>query len=104
MQRAGSSSPRRLITLFLLDSRLEPSFALPSTDWVAHTRPTSPRRPPVAPHLVPTMSTQIPTARVNRIIKADKDVRLCSKEAVFLIAKATVSWEASFGRVVRGEG
>ncbi|KAJ8293231.1 putative transcription factor C16C4.22 [Rhodotorula toruloides] len=35
------------------------------------------------------MSTQIPTARVNRIIKADKDVRLCSKEAVFLIAKAT---------------
>ncbi|POY69918.1 hypothetical protein BMF94_7080, partial [Rhodotorula taiwanensis] len=36
------------------------------------------------------MSSQsaIPTARVNRIIKADKDVRLCSKEAVFLISKA----------------
>ncbi|GAA6025835.1 hypothetical protein JCM10207_004389 [Rhodosporidiobolus poonsookiae] len=31
----------------------------------------------------------IPVARINRIIKADKDVRVCSKEAVFLIAKAT---------------
>ncbi|GAA5993327.1 hypothetical protein JCM10908_001431 [Rhodotorula pacifica] len=30
----------------------------------------------------------IPTARVNRIIKADKDVRLCSKEAVYLISRA----------------
>lgn len=35
--------------------------------------------------------SQIPTSRVNRIIKADKDVRLCSKEAVFLISKAAVS-------------
>ena len=33
----------------------------------------------------------IPTARVNRIIKADKDVRLCSKEAVYLISRAAVS-------------
>ncbi|BGP56283.1 hypothetical protein JCM8202_000249 [Rhodotorula sphaerocarpa] len=32
--------------------------------------------------------SQIPTSRVNRIIKADKDIRLCSKEAVFLISKA----------------
>lgn len=55
--------------------------------------------PPVAPLPLIAMSTQIPTARVNRIIKADKDVRLCSKEAVFLIAKATVSCEAGFGRV-----
>ncbi|GAA5875131.1 hypothetical protein JCM1840_007263 [Sporobolomyces johnsonii] len=31
----------------------------------------------------------LPISRVNRIIKADKDVRLCSKEAIFLIAKAT---------------
>lgn len=35
--------------------------------------------------------SQIPTSRVNRIIKADKDIRLCSKEAVFLISKAAVS-------------
>lgn len=35
--------------------------------------------------------SKIPVARVNRIVKADKEVRLCSKEAVFLISKATVS-------------
>ncbi|GAA6007338.1 histone-fold domain-containing protein [Rhodotorula paludigena] len=35
------------------------------------------------------MSSAIPSARVNRIIKADKEVRLCSKEAIFLISKAT---------------
>lgn len=33
----------------------------------------------------------LPTSRVNRIIKADEDVNLCSKEAIFLIAKAAVS-------------
>ncbi|GAA5936973.1 hypothetical protein JCM3775_001915 [Rhodotorula graminis] len=33
--------------------------------------------------------SKIPVARVNRIVKADKEVRLCSKEAVFLISKAT---------------
>lgn len=32
----------------------------------------------------------IPIARTNRIIKADQDVRLCSKEAIFLIGKAAV--------------
>lgn len=44
----------------------------------------------------------IPTARVNRIIKADKDVRLCSKEAVYLISRAAVSpsTELSFERRV----
>ncbi|GAA5830192.1 hypothetical protein JCM5353_003688 [Sporobolomyces roseus] len=31
----------------------------------------------------------LPVSRVNRIIKADQDVNLCSKEAIFLIAKAT---------------
>ena len=35
-------------------------------------------------------TSAIPVARVNRIVKADKEVRLCSKEAVFLISKATV--------------
>ncbi|PVU85609.1 hypothetical protein BB560_006971 [Smittium megazygosporum] len=30
-----------------------------------------------------------PMSRVKRIIKEDKSVSLCSKEAVFLIAKAT---------------
>ncbi|GAA5820186.1 hypothetical protein JCM11491_006144 [Sporobolomyces phaffii] len=34
-------------------------------------------------------TTALPTSRVNRIIKADQDVNLCSKEAIFLIAKAT---------------
>ncbi|BGP41110.1 hypothetical protein JCM10449v2_005079 [Rhodotorula kratochvilovae] len=34
-------------------------------------------------------TSAIPVARVNRIVKADKEVRLCSKEAVFLISKAT---------------
>ncbi|GAA5839930.1 hypothetical protein JCM3766R1_004725 [Sporobolomyces carnicolor] len=33
-------------------------------------------------------TTVLPTSRVNRIIKADEDVNLCSKEAIFLIAKA----------------
>ncbi|GAA6060736.1 hypothetical protein JCM10212_003780 [Sporobolomyces blumeae] len=34
-------------------------------------------------------SSVLPVSRVNRIIKADADVNLCSKEAIFLIAKAT---------------
>lgn len=33
----------------------------------------------------------LPISRVHRIIKADKDIKLCSKEAIFLISKATVS-------------
>ncbi|GAA6043457.1 hypothetical protein JCM8097_002869 [Rhodosporidiobolus ruineniae] len=41
-----------------------------------------------APTVAPGVPA-IPIARVNKIIKADRDVRVCSKEAVFLIAKAT---------------
>lgn len=32
----------------------------------------------------------LPISRVNKIIKQDKDVKLCSKEAIFLISKTTV--------------
>ncbi|GAA5935535.1 histone-fold domain-containing protein [Sporobolomyces koalae] len=41
------------------------------------------------PATVERGTTALPTSRVNRIIKADEDVNLCSKEAIFLIAKAT---------------
>ncbi|KAM0789658.1 hypothetical protein ACM66B_000460 [Microbotryomycetes sp. NB124-2] len=34
-------------------------------------------------------ASQLPVSRVNKLIKLDPDVRLCSKEAVFLIAKLT---------------
>ena len=32
----------------------------------------------------------LPISKVNKIIKQDKDVKLCSKEAIFLISKTTV--------------
>ncbi|GAA5909271.1 histone-fold domain-containing protein [Sporobolomyces salmoneus] len=41
-----------------------------------------------APTSMERGTTVLPTSRVNRIIKADQDVNLCSKEAIFLIAKA----------------
>lgn len=34
-------------------------------------------------------TSALPISRVHRIIKADIDVRLCSKESIFLIGKAT---------------
>lgn len=36
-------------------------------------------------------TSALPISRVHRIIKADIDVRLCSKESIFLIGKATAS-------------
>ncbi|KAL8287027.1 hypothetical protein RQP46_004033 [Phenoliferia psychrophenolica] len=36
----------------------------------------------------PVGTSLLPIVRVHRIIKADQDVRLCSKEAIFLIGKA----------------
>lgn len=65
-----------------------------------------------APTVAPGVPA-IPIARVNKIIKADRDVRVCSKEAVFLIAKATVrfpsllkrdQWVSRRCRVRRDEG
>lgn len=50
---------------------------------------TKKRAPPKAAMADPGVSL-LPTSRVHKIIKADKDVRLCSKEAIFLISKATV--------------
>lgn len=35
-------------------------------------------------------SSVLPQARVNRIVKSDKDIAMCSKEALFLISVATV--------------
>lgn len=32
----------------------------------------------------------LPISRVHRIIKADRDIKICSKEAIFLMSKATV--------------
>jgi len=47
----------------------------------------------------------LPVSRVNRIIKADQDVNLCSKEAIFLIAKATVrSFALYFSLSIRMRG
>lgn len=49
----------------------------------------------------------LPISRVHKIIKADKDVRLCSKEAIFLISKATVSSRRARGgrrQDARGRG
>lgn len=39
--------------------------------------------------------TRLPLTRVKNIIKLDPDVNLASQEAVFLIAKATVSSDIS---------
>ncbi|KAK4054286.1 hypothetical protein OIO90_003519 [Microbotryomycetes sp. JL221] len=33
--------------------------------------------------------SQLPTSRVNKLVKLDPDVKLCSKEALFLISKLT---------------
>jgi hypothetical protein len=46
--------------------------------------------------------TSLPISRVHKIIKAD--VRLCSKEAIFLISKATVSPVAIRERMRTDEG
>ncbi|KAK4054068.1 hypothetical protein OIV83_001093 [Microbotryomycetes sp. JL201] len=40
--------------------------------------------------------SQLPVSRVNKLIKLDPDVKLCSKEAVFLIAKLT---EGAIGKL-----
>lgn len=37
-----------------------------------------------------TSMTQLPLARIKKIMKSDKDVNLLSSEAVFLISCATV--------------
>ncbi|GAA5917110.1 hypothetical protein JCM6882_009350 [Rhodosporidiobolus microsporus] len=41
------------------------------------------------PSSVEPGQSAIPIARINKAIKADRDVKACSKEAVFLIGKAT---------------
>ncbi|GAA5824409.1 hypothetical protein JCM11251_000409 [Rhodosporidiobolus azoricus] len=41
------------------------------------------------PSSVDPGQSAIPIARINKAIKADRDVKICSKEAVFLIGKAT---------------
>jgi len=78
-------------------------FALNALALVA-TKPTHQLNPTTQPsHLTmaPTRSSSsaltdpgtsvLPVARVHKIIKADEDIRLCSKEAIFLISKLTVS-------------
>lgn len=35
-------------------------------------------------------SSVLPTARVSKIVKSDKDIAICSKEALFLMSVATV--------------
>ncbi|SGY13813.1 BQ5605_C010g05983 [Microbotryum silenes-dioicae] len=47
---------------------------------------------------IPAGTTMLPISKVHKIIKADKDVRLCSKEAIFLISKTT---EYMLGKVTQ---
>ncbi|KAJ1020694.1 hypothetical protein NDA16_004086 [Ustilago loliicola] len=63
-----------------------PSSSSPSSVVAAATatKSTSTSKPPS------TRGTSVfPTARVSKIIKADRDVDICSKEATFLISIAT---------------
>lgn len=52
------------------------------------------RRPPKPAGQKPATAvpgtSAFPTARVAKVIKSDKDVQMCSKEAIFLISVATV--------------
>lgn len=54
----------------------------------APRKPANPGEEP-APRMPGT--TLFPISKVSKIIKADKDVQMCQKEAVFLISCATVS-------------
>jgi hypothetical protein len=40
----------------------------------------------------PTGTTQLPAARLKRIIKEDSEITTCSADAIFLISIATVSY------------
>lgn len=44
---------------------------------------------PAAPTTLTKASTSLPLSRIKKIMKSDKDVGLCSNDAVFLTAEAT---------------
>ncbi|BGP17308.1 hypothetical protein JCM10213_009088 [Rhodosporidiobolus nylandii] len=47
------------------------------------------RKSTLPPSTVNLGQSAVPLARVGKVVKADRDVRICSKEAIFLISKAT---------------
>lgn len=76
-----SSTNEQLETVAGLDR------ALPTTTKAFPILPKSTKKP--STFADPGVSF-LPISRVHRIIKADRDIKICSKEAIFLISKATV--------------
>lgn len=51
---------------------------------------------PIAPTVLTKVSTSLPLSRIKKIMKSDKEVGLCSNDAVFLTAEATKLFIESF--------
>lgn len=59
--------------------------------------PPKPKAPKVAYKQPEKGTTSLPAARVQRLIKADRDIQKCAKDAVFATSVATVSRTNTFG-------